>query len=165
MIKHPIANTRDGIAVYVDLIRSPASINISREPHIVALIKELLKSTGVTGKTVTLEVDFGRTIGNTDIVETTEKDHIVYAKRIKHDTFTRFVRRRIPLPTTFVTIILHKDDDGDYELYDAWIGRKAPSMPGSDSETSESRNFWANHALIIEGQPLQTRTLTLTCPF
>jgi hypothetical protein len=165
MIKHPIADTKDGIAVYVDLIKSPASVNISQQPHIVTLIKELLKSVAVAGGSVTLEVDFGRNIGNTDIVETTEKDHIVYAKRIKHDAFTRFVRRRTPKPTSFVTITLHKDTDGDYELFDAWIGRSVPPMPGGKDEAADSKDFWAHHALIIEGQSIQTRTLTLTCPY
>jgi len=164
-MKHPVANTSDGAAVYVDLIQSPASISISRDPHIVTLIKELLAIKRIAGRTLTLEVDFGRNVGNTDIVETTEKDRVVYAKRLKQETFTRFVRSRIPLPTSFITIILRKDAAGDYELYDAWLGPNVPSLPGTTTETAESKDFWMNHAFVIEGQSLQTRSLTLTCPF
>lgn len=165
MIKHPVAKTQDGTPVYVDLIKSPASNTISHQPHVVTLISEVLATTSPQGKKSTIEFNFGRTIGNCEIVSTSEKDHIMYAKPLGRDTFFRFVRRRQPEQTSFITIILLLDSDGDYELHDVWMGRDMPGMPGSNNETSESKDFWENHAWVLEGFPVQNRTLTLTSPY
>jgi hypothetical protein len=165
MIKHPITTTLSGIPVYVDLITSPASATIAQQPHLVHLIKEMLETKKVSGATVSVEHDFGRNIGNSDVVLTTEKDTILYAKRVKRDTFARFVRRRMPAPSTFVSIVLLKDTDGEYELHDTWIGNLAPPFPGTTEATDESKAYWEDHALVLEGQPIQVRTLTKTCPY
>lgn len=165
MIKHPITNTLNGTPVYVDLIKSPASVSIAQQPHLVYLIKEALETTKVKGDTVTIEHDFGRNIGNSDVVKTTEKDTILYAKRIKHDTFSRFVKRRTSAPSPFISIVLKKDSDGEYVLYDTWVGKLAPPFPGAEDATDESKAYWEEHALVLEGQPIQVRTLTKTCPY
>jgi len=164
-MKHPITKTHKGIPIYVDLIKSPASTSISQQPHLVTLVKELLNATNLNKPTVVIEYDFGRNIGNCDVIETTEKDHIVYAKRVKQENFARFVRRRNPAPSTFITAVLKLDSDGEYELHDIWIGRSIPPMPGTELETKESKDYWANHALVFEGQSLQLRSLTTVCPY
>jgi hypothetical protein len=165
MIKHPITTTLSGIPVYVDLIKSPASATIAQQPHLVHLIKEMLETVKVSGDTVSIEHDFGRNIGNTDVVSTTEKDTILYAKRTKHEAFARFVRRRTPAPSSFISIVLKRDDDGEYELRDTWVGNLTPPFPGTEEATDESKIYWLEHALILEGQPIQVRTLTKTCPY
>ncbi len=165
MIKHPIATTKNGVAVYVDLIKSPASANISWQPHIATLAKELLQAIDITADRSTIEFNVGRTVGNCSIVETTAKDHILYAKRVNHDTYCRFVRRRAPEQTSYVTLVLKRDSDGEYELYDAWLGHNAPAIPGTEDETKQSKAYWENHALVVEGQPIQNRTLTTVCPY
>lgn len=165
MIKHPVAATKDGTQVYVDLIKSPASTTISQQPHVVTLIREVLSTIAPQGKTSTIEFDFGRNIGNCEVVATTEKDHIMFAKPQGRDMFFRFVRRRQPEQTSFVTIVLKLDSDGDYELNDVWMGRDMPALPGSGGETDISKAYWETHAWVIEGFPLQNRTLTLTQPY
>ena len=89
----------------------------------------------------------------------------MYAKSLNRETFSRFVRRRQPEQTAFITIVVRKDSDGEFELTDAWFGRDMPALPGSDNETTKSRTFWESHALILEGHPVQSKTLTLTCPY
>jgi hypothetical protein len=162
-MKHPIANTLSGTPVYVDLINSAASSNIAQQPHLLGLVVELLRSTKITGASPSLEHDFGRNIGNSDIVKTTDKDIIVYAKRLKQDNFTRFVRRRMPTPTSFVSIELKKDSDGEYALTNAWIGRLAPPYP--QDETAKDDSYWSEHATVLEGQPIQLRTITTVSPY
>jgi hypothetical protein len=167
-MKHPVTNTLDGTPVYVDLINSAASANIAQQPHLLGLVIELLRSKKVHGKNLTYEHDFGRNIGNTDIVSTTDRDTIVYAKRLKHETFTRFVRRRLPTPTTYVSVKLQKDSDGEYVLTDAWIGRLTPPYPGPEAPEGAEQQidaYWADHAIVLEGQPIQLRTMTAVCPY
>ncbi|HEU4914005.1 MAG TPA: hypothetical protein VFT16_01175 [Candidatus Saccharimonadales bacterium] len=165
MIKHPIAKTLNGTDVYVDLIRSPASATISQQPYIVILIKEMLRHVSPKGQHSVIEFDFGRIIGSCDIVSTGAKDHIMYAKPINRDTFYRFVRRRQPEQTACITIVVRKDDEGDFELLDTWFGKDMPGMPGASNENDESKEFWQHHAIVLEGHPVQSKTLTLTCPF
>lgn len=165
MIKHPVASTRHGATVYVDLINSPASSTISYQPHIVTLIKDLLSRTDLKAGESTVEFDFGHDIGSCEVVKTTEKDHIMYAKPINRPAFYRFVRRKQPDPTSFVTVIVRGDENGEYELLDTWFGRNMPAIPGAENETDQSRAFWATHAIILEGHPIQNKTLTLTCPY
>jgi hypothetical protein len=165
MIKHPLATTPDGTLLYVDLLKSPASDIIAYQPYIVILIKELVQNVKMKVAETTVEYDFGRPIGSCDIVSTTEKDHIMYAKPVNRDTFYRFVRRRQPEATNFITVTVRRQPEGDYELLDAWFGKNRPELPGSENENPSSRQYWESHAIVLEGHPIQNRTLTLTCPF
>jgi hypothetical protein len=161
---HPVGS-RNGVQVYVNLTRSPAAIRISQQPHILTLAKELLDSLKLKGPKVVIEHDFGRIIGNTDVVETGVKDTVVYAKKLRQATYCRFVRRRQMAPSQFLSMILVKDDTGNYELRDIWVGRQVPAFPGDEDATPESKLYWENHALVIDGQTLQLSTLTKTAPY
>jgi hypothetical protein len=165
MIKHPIANASDGNEIFVNLIDSPASIAIARQPQLVTFAKEIIALTKLKKKNIILEFDMGRNVGNCDIVETTDKDFIVYAKPLRQNGFRRFVRRRAPVQTSLVTLILHFHDGEGYELHDAWFGSNTPAMPGSQEETKDSKTFWASHALVLDSYQLQSKTLTTVCPY
>jgi hypothetical protein len=164
-MKHPIARTSNGVPVYVDLVRSQAAAHIAHQPHLLELVKELLQRTTVDGSDLRLDEDMGRNIGYSFVVETTEKDTILYAQPIRDDTYARFVKNGIPKTTQHLTVILKKDEDDKYELLDTWIGRLAPPRPGSTDETARSKTYWSNHAYVFDGQPIQLRTVTKVCPY
>lgn len=161
---HPVS-TQKGVHVYVDLTRSRASVRISQQPHILTLAKELLDSLKFSGPKIVIEHDFGRVIGNTDVVETTDKDTIVYAKKVREGTFCRFVRRRQMASSQFLSLLMIKDKNGNYELLDIWVGKQVPPFPGGEDATAESDGFWKNHALVIEGQTIQPSSLTKEVPY
>src|SRR5688500_13859889 len=106
---HPVSS-QNGVNVYVNLTRSPAAVRISQQPHILTLAKELLESLKFGGPKLTIEHDFGRVIGNTDVVETSAKDTVVYAKKLHQPTFCRFVRRRQLAPSQYLSMLMLKDD-------------------------------------------------------
>lgn len=164
-MKHPIATTHNGKAVYVDLVYSLAAITIAQQPHLAQLVAEVLRQTRVDTPDMYIEQDMQRTIGYDYVVETSNADHIFYAKLLRDTTYTRFVKNGRAQPTQYLSIVLHRDNDGDYELKEAWIGKQHPARPGSDGATATSRQFWENHAFTLEGQQLQSRTLTRTCPY
>lgn len=164
-MKHPIGQTRNGIAVYVDLIQSQAAKHISQQPHLLGLVAEALKSTTLKGADAKIEHDMGRAIGYNFVVKTTETESVFYAQLLRDNTYTRFIKNGKPLATQHLSMILHRSENGEYELSDAWIGRLSPARPGTADETAESKPFWESHAIILGSESLQLRTVTKVCPY
>jgi len=46
-----------------------------------------------------------------------------------------------------------------------WIGKIYPPMPDTSEATNTSSDYWAHHAVIYNGQPIVSSTLTKTCPY
>ncbi len=163
---HFIGYTYDNIPVYVDLITSDAAKHIAQQPSLLTLATEVLQHAKLTDKTVSIEQDMGRTIGYDYVVETTDTNVVFYAQLTREDIYTRFVKNGDPLPTRHLTIVLdYNQTDKQYNLNDIWIGRLRPPRPGSVQATTEGNLFWEKHAFVFENQPLQSRTLTKTCPY
>jgi hypothetical protein len=164
-VKHLVGKTCNGIHVYTQLIGSKAGEHIARQPQLLSLAKEVLETATLHGQKTNIEYDLKRPIGYSLTVETTDKDTIFYGRLVKDDIYTRFVKNGKPLPTSYLTVTLTKGSDSNYELSDIWIGQLTPPRPGSINEIAESKSYWSNHALIMNGQPLQLQTLTKTCPY
>jgi hypothetical protein len=151
--------------VYVNLILSPAGHYLSRRPYIIGLIKEILASQELKGKRIVVERNMGRNIGTTDIVPTTATDNIYYAQPVKSETYSRFAKNKYPQPSEMLTVIFEKDEKGDYEVIDTWIGLNVPAFPGDSYETKESKEFWQNHALVHDAQNIQLKSITKDWPY
>jgi hypothetical protein len=106
-----------------------------------------------------------RPVGYSFVVATKDTDTILYGCFMKDDVYTRFVKNGTPVVTSFITIRLLQDSEDNYELSDIWIGRLNPPRPGSSHQTAESLPFWSSHAFVLDGRPLQLRTVTKTCPY
>ena len=165
MYKYVIAKSPNGYDIYVDLITSSAGHCLSRQPYLINLIKEVLMPMHLKGPNVSIEYDMGRVIGNTEIVTTSDKDAIFYAKSKNQNSFSRFVKNRSMSPTSQLTIILERDGDNNYELSDTWIGQNSPPFPGDGKETKLSKSYWESHALVMDQQVIQSKTITKVCPY
>jgi hypothetical protein len=163
-MKHPVGKTKNGVPVYVDLIASKAAKHIAEQPYLLQLIKEVLKGVEAHDPDLKLEKDMGRAIGYDFVVNTTPKDIIFYAQLSRDEVYTRFVKNGQPHSTQYLSIELHRHDNS-YELQDAWIGRLSPPRPGSGAETTDSLDYWSVHAVVLDKQSLQLRTLTKVCPY
>ena len=164
-MKHLIGHSRNGIRIHVQLIGSHAGENIARQPQLLSLAKEMLAKTTLQGAEIRLEYDMKRPIGYNFVVETSDQDTIFYGRLLKDALYTRFVKKGKPQPTRYIAATLLRNDDNSYELSDIRIGRLAPARPGSAHQTAESKQYWSNHALILDSQPLQLNTLTKICPY
>jgi hypothetical protein len=164
-MKHPVAKAKNDVTVYVNLIGSQASESIAQHPYLLGLVKETLQKTNLTGPRLYFDKDMGRPIGSGNVVETSEKDTILYAQALKGEVYKRYVKNGRPQPTQHITIILSRDDEGNYELIDTWVGQKRPPHPGTSDETKASRLYWTNHAFVLDREPIKLRTLTKTCPY
>lgn len=164
-MKHPIGQTANSTPVYVDLTRSQAAVHIAQHPRLSGFVKEALAKLTATGPTLSIEYDMGRSIGYNFVVETTDKDTVLYARLLRDDVYTRFVKNGKPDQTSYLTMVLKLDDNNEYELVDTWIGRLNPPRPGSEHETAQSKPYWASHAFVFDNQPIQTSTVTKKCPY
>lgn len=165
MVDHPVTTTKNGVEICVNLISSPAAPKISKQPHLLALAKEVLARTRLKGETVLIEEDLGRTVGTTEIVETTPGDTILYAKRPKSDSFTRFVKNRKMAETSTFSIELRQNSKNVYQVWDLRIGGYAPATPSEQNESKKSKTFWSNHAVVWENGVAQAHTITKECPW
>lgn len=165
MDRHVIKTYPNGQELYVDLMSSSAGQYLSRQPYVLGLIEELAGAINLKAERIALEKDMGRIIGNTDILDTTEKDTIYYAKATKGTVFSRFARNRSPARSSILTVILERDADGNYALVDTWIGPYCPPFPGDDHEAENSKSYWQTHALVQDAQVIQSKTITKICPY
>lgn len=162
----PLAITANNIKVCYDPLHSHAATHIQDTPTLLGLTQEVVKQTIVTGPYMQFHVDFDRTIGTTDEVENKPGDEIVYAKRKNRDSYTVFNKTQHAQPCSIVTVALEKQEDGTYELVSTWIGPSdSPSLPGTERETPESREFWSKHALVWGTQEIQPGSETIDCPW
>ena len=165
MYRYTIADSPNGYEIYVNLIKSSAGHYLSRQPYLLNLIKGVVIPLKLTGPEVRIEHDMGRIIGNSDTVKTGDNDTIFYAQPYNKTVFSRYVKNRPPSPSSNLTIILTKDSDGNYEVSDTWVGRYYPPFPGDERETELSKPFWENHALVMDLQGVQSKSILKACPY
>jgi hypothetical protein len=164
-MKHPIAQAKNDVTVYVNLIGSQAAASIAQHPYLLGLVKELLQETKLTGPRLYFDRDMGRPVGSANVVETSDKDTILYAQALHGELYKRFVKNGKPLSTRHISVLLSRDDDGSYELLDAWVGPLRPPHPGTEDETKAGRDYWDSHAFVLDREPIKLRTLTKNCPY
>jgi hypothetical protein len=161
-----VTTMKNTTSVYVDLANSHASTHIKEHPELLEFAKDFLKVQEFHEEEVAIQHDVGHSVGTADLVETSDKDEIVYAKRLNRDSYTRFAKNRKTAPTPFITMVLRKNPaDGSYELWSIWIGPKVPPFPGDDRETEDSLSFWKHHALVWGNQAIQKGSETTASPW
>ena len=112
-------------------------------------------------------VDFGRDIGVSACVETSQSDEILFAQREGRQGLTRFVKNKNPDPTSLLTFGLKKDemsDRNEYLCIFAFFGPKAEPEPWDKNATEAARSFWKDHALVWGFNPIIPGTETNTPP-
>lgn len=164
LIRRKIATSKNGESVFIDDQLTNVTLHIIETPDLVDLVREVIQESELTSENVAIEKDFSRAVGETSLIETSDEDEIVYAKRLHRDKFTRFVKNKFLTSTSFVTVILHKKDDG-YNLWSAWCGRLIPTSPGGQDEMPKSKGFWSGHALVYDESIIQPDTVTTDCPW
>ncbi len=164
--RNPIAISANNIKVWYDPVCSHAATHIQDTPTLLGLAQEVISQTTVTGPYMQFHVDFGRTVGTTDLVQNKPSDEIVYAKRKNRENYTVFNKTQQAQPCSIVTVALEEQDDGTYELVSTWIGPSdSPSLPGTEREVPESKEFWAKHAFAWGNQEIQPGSETMHCPW
>ena len=119
-----------------------------------------------------LEVVFDEPIGYCSLVETTDEDEIVYAKRLERDLYTRFVKGRKSREVNQVMVIFRKveEEQDTYRLITMYPGFPSEKEPQdlnihSKEELICSLNFWSKRALIYDEQIIEVGSDKDYCPY
>jgi hypothetical protein len=159
---HHIAVSANGKNVYINLLQPPISVAVGRNPHLLTLIKEVVTRSNFSGESIDLENDMKRTIGYMDSIATSAEDAVFYARQLKSDAYTRFVKNRKTDATSFVSIRLKQAGPDAYNITNVWLGR---IPPGEETATPKSTEYWLEHAVVYNGQPLMASSITKDCPY
>lgn len=150
-----LGRSADGEMVLVDYANTNVEYHLLETPDLLSLVCEALPTIATAGQAqVVVERDLGRTIGTTNLVETTDRDEIVYAKRIGRSTYSRFAKNRQPLPCKSIVVVLRKRVEG-YYLWTAMCGKLLP-----EEAYQQDSQFNAAHALVYDDQLVQVDTVT-----
>lgn len=155
----------NGIDIYIDLENSHAATHIKNHPQLLDYARKIVESHEVIKDEDRFETDMGFTVGLSDLVTTSDKDEIVYAKRTNRDKINRFVKNRVPEETSTVTMDIRKGKDDKYFIYTVYIGKITPKSPGGEKEDPDSRDFWNKHALVWGSQDIEEGSETPICPW
>jgi hypothetical protein len=165
MYKYVVGTSQNGLEIYTNIINSAAGRYFSRRPHLIKLAKDIIELVDMKGPTIALSSDFGRIIGNTNIVNTDDNDTVFYAHAPKKASVQRFVKNRSMDPSQELALVLKRDAEGNYEIVDAWIGPLCPPFPGSDGATTESKAYWDTHALVAGSETIDMSSISRVSPY
>lgn len=160
-----LSTTGDGKVVHVDMESSHAATHFQSSPKLLEAVKRIIPTLNVAEDVVRVDVYVEEAVGHTDLVETDEDDEIVYALRPRRAQYSRFVKHKQSVPSSWITLDLRKTGENEYELYTAFVGRLTPSFPGGDYLPQQSREFWSHHALVWGSQDIVLGTETTECPW
>lgn len=163
-LHHVIGHSSNGRQVYGFLTRKNLAEVIGRNPRILALIKEIVEQKDLTLAIENLQHDLGRAIGYSEVIKTEITDDIFYAQQTKSGDYTRFVKHRKAKPTSFLSFVLARDDNDNYELQQVAFGKRSAPLP-EESSSEASDKYWATHAVVYNGQPIQTNTVQKASPY
>lgn len=154
-----IGISADGEPVFIDWLNTNIDYHLLETPDLIDLVGEVLPTISVMDEQqVVTERDLGRIVGTTNLVETTDNDEIVYAKRIGRDVYSRFAKNRKPIPCSSIVVVLRKGDPGYY----LWTAMCAKLLP---KEAWQSDSLYTKtHAMAYDETLIQLDTLTESKP-
>lgn len=88
------ALSKNGIEIFWDPHTSHASTHFKDSPGLREVVKEVLSGIDVGEEGIQTDVDTGKVVGESSLVETNEGDDIVYALRPLRTLYSRFVKGR-----------------------------------------------------------------------
>lgn len=154
-----LGTTANGKEVCVDYKKTNINYHLLETPNLIELVKEALPNIVLEDLDQTvLEYDMGRVVGTTNLVETTQDDEILYAKRRDRDKYSRFVKNKELTPCSSLVIVIRKQDES-YFLWTAMCGRMLPP----DAYVEDSL-FNRTHALVYDETLIQKHTATSSKP-
>lgn len=163
-----LCKSANGKSVVYNPDDSHTSTHFKDAPSLKDVVVEILTKRKLDGVLVGENVDLGRIVGNTDVIEVNSSDEIVYAMRQKREDqgYVPFAKNREPQPTSLVSIYLIQKDEDTYELSSAWFGEfDSPNFPQMKNTDPDSITYWQQHAFVWGSQEIIPGSERADCPW
>lgn len=163
-----LCTTANGIRIVFDPVHSHTATHFKDAPSLKHQVKNLLGSLVVVDDLIAQEFDMGKIIGDCNVIETDEKDEIIYAirKNRRDQGYVPFTKSRTSQPCSLISIHLVKKTAETYELSSVWIGEyESPMFPQMENATAESIPYWRQHAFVWGSQEIIPGTELSQCPW
>ena len=154
--------------IVYDSVNSHTATHFHDASGLREVVKEYLSKVNLDGEIIAKDIDMGKTIGKSDVVETNESDEIIYAMRKNREDqgYVPFTKSRPAQPSSMLSLHLMRKDEITYELSSAWIGEyDSPMFPQMDTATEESIPYWSSHAFVWGNQEIIPGTERSDCPW
>ncbi|HUD03281.1 MAG TPA: hypothetical protein VMR51_00595 [Patescibacteria group bacterium] len=154
--------------IYYDSVNSHASTHFADTLGLRELVIEVLENRDLDNDNLEFDVDMGRPIGTSDVLETNESDEIVYAirKNRSEQGYVPFTKSRSAQPSTNLSVALVANTDETYQLSSVWIGTwDDPPFPQQPHATLESKPYWSTHAFVWGSQEIEPNSELKSCPW
>ena len=139
------------------------TFHIRETSNLLELVKEVIEQADILGEKVVFETDMGRVVGTTTLVETTDRDEIMYAKRKERNAYSRFVKHREAVPSQYIVVVLNYIACV-YFLWTAMCGRLLPGDYSDPSDRLRLDGFYQTHAQIYDESLIQLDTVRMDDP-
>lgn len=150
-----LGTTADNKTVLLDYENTNIEYHLLETPNLIELVQEALPYLVLDdGDQAVLERDMGRTVGTTNLVDTTDGDEIVYAKRIGREKYSRFAKNRELTPCRSIVVVIRRRG----EMYYLWTAMCGMLLP--PEAYKEESLFNKTHALVYDEALIQLNTLT-----
>ena len=111
-----------------------------------------------------IEHKFDEVVGKTMCINVSDKDDIVYAKRLRRKGHSKLVLNKKPQYCKTVTCAFIKNEHG-YLILTFFAGEHGGREPWDEFATADDIRFWINHALVFDKENIQPDTQTAICPW
>lgn len=160
--------SKNGKRIVYDPVDSHTATHFNDAPTLRAIAEQLLSSMSLKDDLIAKDIDMGKVVGNSDVVEVDEKDEIIYAMRRNREDqgYVPFTKSQSTQPSTKISIYLVKKDSDTYELSSIWIGEyESPMFPQMSNATADSVPYWKKHAFVWGSQEVIPGSILEECPW
>lgn len=158
----------NGKRIVFDPVNSHTATHFNDAPTLRSVARGLLSKMTLEDNLIARDVDMGKVIGTSDVVEIDNSDEIVYAMRKNREDqgYVPFTKSQSSQPSTKISIYLAKKDEDTYELSSVWVGEyESPMFPQMSNATAESIPYWSKHAFVWGSQEIIPGSTLTKCPW
>lgn len=154
--------------IMFDPIHSHTATHFNDSPGLRDIVINIISKEKLTEPVIAKDIDMGKNIGDSDVVEIDESDDLIYAMRKNRENqgYIPLTKSRTSQPSRLVSIYLVRKNKSTYELLSTWIGKyDSPPFPQMDNASDESIPYWNKHAFVWGNQETIPGTEIFNCPW
>jgi hypothetical protein len=163
-----LCTSANGMKVVFDPINSHTATHFNDASQLKELAIEIISGMTLEEDLIAKDIDLGKVVGKSDVVEVSHTDEIVYAMRKNREDqgYVPFTKSQTSQPSSLISVYLVKLNSETYELSSVWIGEyESPMFPQMSNASAKSIPYWKSHAFVWGSQEVIPGTELSDCPW